>query len=142
MSFRCLSSIAFLMAGNPASGPFAFRAWMSPQRTWRGMGRSSRGWAIMTPPRGLLAAPAGQSARAAQVVLQVQQGLARGAQLLRLHPDPHVLLHRDAAHEHDLDAVLVGLGVRFRDAGARLPEARAPDALLVRAVGLGLGRCT
>src|SRR5262245_27923900 len=37
MSFRCLSTIAFLMAGRPASGPFTFLAWIRPARTTRGM---------------------------------------------------------------------------------------------------------
>src|SRR6185295_8829642 len=37
MSFRCLSIIAFLMAGRPASGGFTLLAWMRPQRTTRGM---------------------------------------------------------------------------------------------------------
>ena len=40
MSFRCLSIMAFLMAGRPASGGFTLLAWMRPQRTTRGMGRA------------------------------------------------------------------------------------------------------
>src|SRR5438552_8196392 len=38
MSFRCLSIMAFLMAGRPASGGFTLLAWMRPQRTTRAMG--------------------------------------------------------------------------------------------------------
>src|SRR6185503_20306114 len=53
MSFRCLSVIAFLMAGRPSSGPLTFRAWMRAQRTTLGMGGSFAKTPIMPPRRGL-----------------------------------------------------------------------------------------
>src|SRR4030095_10940553 len=42
MSLTCFSTIAFLMASRPASGPLTFWAWIRPQRTTLGMGGSLR----------------------------------------------------------------------------------------------------
>src|SRR3954467_7379239 len=44
MSLTCLSTIAFLIASRPASGPFTFWAWIRPQRTTLGMGRLPSEW--------------------------------------------------------------------------------------------------
>src|SRR6476646_5430331 len=41
MSLTCFSTIAFLMASRPASGPLTFWAWIRPQRTTLGMGAPS-----------------------------------------------------------------------------------------------------
>jgi hypothetical protein len=40
ISLTCLSTIAFLIFGRPASGPSTFLAWIRPPRTMRGIGSS------------------------------------------------------------------------------------------------------
>src|SRR5258706_4922503 len=47
MSLTCFSTIAFLMASRPASGPLTFWAWIRPQRTTLGMGAPSENGASL-----------------------------------------------------------------------------------------------
>src|SRR4029453_13349529 len=53
MSLTCFSTIAFLMATSPASGPLTFWAWIRPQRTTLGMRGSLREMRGIIMPLGL-----------------------------------------------------------------------------------------